>query len=91
MTDIDEQSEEIRGRGLRQSGGGSISSRDPRVSRLIAWGMGIFGFALVGIGSWIATTLMSLRDSVTTIVAQNAAVIYRLDKNDGRDDTQDAR
>jgi hypothetical protein len=53
--------------------------------------MGVFGIALVGVGSWIATTLMSLRDSVTTIVSQNAAVIYRLDRNEQRDDGQDAR
>lgn len=87
---IDEQIYEGRKRGNRTSSA-SVSGHDPRVSRGIAWLMGLFGIALVAIGGWIGNTLMGLKDSVTTIVAQNAALIQRLDRNDVRDDGQDSR
>jgi hypothetical protein len=95
MTDIDEQSEEIRGRGLRQSGGGSISSHDPRFSHARDWAMGILAVLIGAAIIWFGSTLVSIKESLATLAAtssaQTAAIVAQLNKNDSRDDAQDAR
>lgn len=92
MSELDDQSEEVRG-GKRgnTTGGGSISVTDSRVTRGINWAMGLLGTAAVLVGAWIGSTLVGLRESVAVIVSQNAALIQRLDKNEIRDDAQEQR
>lgn len=67
------------------------SVSDPRVTKGIGVVVGLMGLAALSIGTWIGATLVGLRESVATIVAQNASLIQRLDKNDVRDDAQDMR
>ncbi len=53
MSDLDEQAEEVRGRGRREDGGASIVYRDPRVSKALGWVYGVLGTAFVS-GTWLA-------------------------------------
>lgn len=89
MTDLDEQSEEIRrGRGDHSSGA-SVSVRDSRMSGLVSIGLAVTPIAVVGIGAWIANSISTLNATVTRLVVQNEAIMRRLDEGDRRDDRQD--
>lgn len=88
MSDLDEQSEQVRGRGAH-SGGGSVQIRDSRMSRLVGIGLAITPIAVVGIGAWIANSISTLNTTVTRLVVQNEAIMRRLDDGDRRDDRQD--
>lgn len=90
MTDLDTQSEEIRGaRGKRESGGASAHVEDRRVSQAIAWLFGALGTGLVGALLWVASSITSLNNTATRLVTQNETIIKRLDQSDLRDDRQD--
>jgi len=91
VTDLDDQSEELRSGKGRRSGGGSISIRDSRMSALVGIGLAITPIAVVGIGAWIANSIGNLNTTVTRLVVQNEAIIKRLDQNDAHDERQDVR
>jgi hypothetical protein len=83
MTELDDQSEEVRGKHGRTSSA-SISSLDPRVSRGIAWLMGILGTVAVLMGAWVASSINSLSVNV-------ARLAERIEAKESRDVTQDTR
>lgn len=90
MSDLDEQSEEIRGRGNR-SGGASIHVRDGRFSRVIGWAAVSVGGLFVSGLIWTANTLVSIKESLATMattMVNQATVNTRLD---AKNDQQDAR
>lgn len=65
MTDIDEQSAELRGaRGKQESGGGSINYRDSRVSKFINWLWGSLGLGAISAILYVGSQLGGLRDAV---------------------------
>lgn len=89
MTDIDDQSDEVRaGRGSKR-GGASISLRDSRMSALVGIGLAITPVAVVGIGAWIANSIGTLNTTVTRLIVQQEVILKRLDQNDTHDDRQD--
>ena len=77
MSDLDEQAQEVRGKGGDRSTGASIEMHDSRLSRLIAWGLGALGTVSLGVGGLAVSTLISLRDDVrdlkTTVSLINQA------------------
>lgn len=81
MSDIDE-SEDVRDRGMRHTGGASISSLDPRVSRGIGFGLGVLGLALVGAAGWIATSINSLNITMARVLVQNEAFFRQLERHE---------
>lgn len=73
------------------SGGASISQvRDPRVTRLVSIGMVVASGSILAVGAWIGTTLVSIKENLATIAAQNYAFAEGLRRNDTKDDQQDA-
>jgi hypothetical protein len=84
MTDETQIDEQIEGRKRGHSSSASVTSHDPRFSRLLSWFMGALGVGALGVGGWVATSINQLNASVTRLVAQGEAKDYR-------DQTQDAR
>lgn len=77
MSDLDEQSEEVRGRGRRASGGASIVVKDPRVTSLLDWAQPIVtGAVLAGI-IYFANQVGSLRDAVIDTNKQMALALQQ--------------
>lgn len=77
MTDIDDQSEEVRGRGKRSSGGAQMAVRDPRVTHLIDWAQPIVtGGVLAGI-LYFANQVGELRDAVVDTNKQLALTLQQ--------------
>ncbi len=60
MTDLDEQSEEIRGRGKRQSGGATQSIQDPRVTTIGTFVMNVLQGLVVLALAFVANNLNSI-------------------------------
>lgn len=91
MSDLDSQNEELRGgHGRRETGGASIQGYDPRVSRAVSWLLVAVGSALVAVGGWIGTNIYQLNITVARVVDKTDALLNRIDRNDTRDDRQDA-
>lgn len=96
MSELDDQNEGVRGgKGSDRSGGGFIEMRDSRVSNGIAWAMGILAVCIGSAILWVGSTLVGIRESLATLAAtssaQTAAVVAQLNRNDLRDESQEAR
>ncbi len=61
---LDEQAEEVRGKGRREDGGASITYRDPRVSKFVDWIWGIVGIGVIAAITYVGSQLGGLRDAV---------------------------
>jgi ubiquinone biosynthesis protein UbiJ len=83
VSDIDDQSEEVRGKHGRTSSA-SISSLDPRVSRGLSIFMGCLGVVAVAVGAWVGTSINQLNVSVGRLAE-------RIEAKESRDVTQDTR
>lgn len=71
MKDIDEQAEEVRGRGRREDGGASILvNRDPRLSTLINWVWATLGGIGLIIGIGVYNKLSEMNDTLIRAVAK---------------------
>ncbi len=64
MSDLDEQAEEVRGRGRREDGGASITYRDQRVSKFVDWVWGAIGLGVISAIAYVGSQLGGLRDAV---------------------------
>lgn len=94
MSDLDEQAEDVRGKGKRESGGGSINepseAHDRRVTSFIRWAMGVLGTVLVGISSTAVIVLVGIRDDVRDLKnAQNFITQTNAERNARVDRTLD--
>lgn len=77
MSDLDEQAEEVRGRGKRDSGGASMVVRDERLTRLLDFAQPIVtGGVLAGI-IYFANQVGSLRDAVVDTNKQMALALQQ--------------
>lgn len=72
------------------AGAASITVRDPRVTRLVSIGMVVASGSILAVGAWIGTTLVSIKENLATIAAQNYSFAEGLRRNDTKDDQQDA-
>ncbi len=61
---LDEQAEEVRGKGRREDGGASIVYRDSRVSKLIDWVWAALGSGVIASVIYVGSQLGGLRDAV---------------------------
>lgn len=76
MSDLDDQSEQVRGKG-RRSGGASIVMRDDRVTSLIDWAQPVItGGVLAGI-LYFANQVGALRDAVVDTNKQLALTLQQ--------------
>lgn len=85
MSELDDQSEEVRG-GKRGSttGGARIDIRDSRVSTLLNWFWGAIGTGAVA-GVWlVGSNLYQLNLSVNSMIANNAAMASQLRDHEER-------
>ena len=89
MSDLDDQQDEVRSGKGRQSGGAYIRMADPRVSKVLSWFWTALGTAFVAGVYWVGSSINTLNSSVVRILAQNEAVLARLDRNDSYDDRQE--
>lgn len=71
--------------------GANIEIRDPRVTSFIAWGGGLLGLAIVGIGTWVASSINQLTLTVARgteklefVVRQQSTTELRVDQHDNR-------
>lgn len=90
MSDLDEQAQEVRGKGGDRYSGASVSMRDSRMSAVVSIGLAITPLAVVGIGAWVATSINELNNTVTRLVVQYESIQRRQDETDKRDDRQEA-
>lgn len=86
MSDIDDQSEQIReGRGA-QSGGRIVQVRDGRVSRAVNWVLAAIGTVLVGLSGTAVATLISVKEDVSVMKSMMSmdhdTVMIRLNRTD---------
>lgn len=65
-------------------------TRDPRVTRMVSIGVVVLSGAILTVGTWVGSTLVGIKESLATIVAQNAAFSAGLNRNDIKDDQQEA-
>lgn len=95
MTDLDEQARVVRGEGKRENGGAHIDIRDGRVNGFLAILSSLTPMAIMGIGVWIGSSLISIKESLATIGAtmttQTSAINARLDDKDFKDREHDGR
>lgn len=68
--DIDEQAEQVRGRGRGEDGGASIRIRDPRVTGLINWVWATLGGVGLLIGIGVYNKLSEMNDTLIRAVAK---------------------
>lgn len=73
------------------SDGARVEIRDPRVTSFVAWGGGLLGLAVIGIGTWVASSINELTVTVAKasekmefIVRQQTATDVRVDAHDSR-------
>jgi hypothetical protein len=83
MSDIDEQAEDVRGKG-RKVGGASIEFHDARVSRIAAWSLGVIGSLLVIAVAACAKNLWDLNLTMRDSLAFQRATITQLDDHERR-------
>jgi len=91
VTDLDEQAGEVRGR----SAGAIASVRTAGVSGFTAIMQSLTPMVIMGIGVWIGSSLISIKESLATIGAtmatQTTAINARLDDKDIKDREHDGR
>lgn len=71
MTDLDDQSDEVRGKGKRESGGGSVTDiQDPRVSAALNWVWTVLGSLALLIGVGMYNKLANMNDTLLVAVSK---------------------
>ncbi len=83
MSELDDQAEEVRGKGRRESGGATII-QDGRVSRGIAWVTGVIGSLLVIALTFCANNLWQLNLTMRDVLAENKATVMTLSDHELR-------
>ncbi len=79
MDDLDDQAEEVRGRGKRQSGGARIDIRDGRLSKIIEWILPIIATLALAVILYFANKVGQLGDALNTTNTQIAVMIKQND------------
>lgn len=76
---------------MTDTGASIQQNQDPRVTKLIGVGITILAASIIGIGAWIGSTLVGIKESLASITTQNIAFARSIERNDNRDDGQDTR
>lgn len=76
---------------MSDSGAQITQNQDPRFTKFLGLGMAVLLAAVVGIGGWIGSSLVGIKESLAGINAQNVMFAASLQRNDLRDDAQDSR
>jgi hypothetical protein len=85
MSDLDDQADEVRGRGKRESGGAQIrENRDRRVSMAIKWFWGLVGAGIASSGYLVANNLYQLNLTVARGIDADKARDDRLNDHEAR-------